>query len=572
MRRFYAFHGHWHAKRQGKTMNEIRSAFKHPMKKAVIYARFSTDLQNERSIEDQITLCRDYTSREEMNVVEVYEDRARSGGSVMGRGGLLRLLDQARERSFDVVVVEALDRLSRDMEDLAGIHKRLSFLGIEIRAVHEGVVNTVLVGLRGLVGQLYREDNAHKVRRGLAGRVGQGLNAGGRAYGYAPVAGEKGKRTIVEVEAEIVRRIFDEYVAGRTPREIAHDLNNECILPPRGRSWNASTINGNMQRGTGIIQNELYAGRLVWNKVRMVKDPDTGKRLSRPNPKNDWQTVDMPGLRIVSQELFDTAQSRKRACGQKHPNQQRRPRHMLSGLLRCGACGAGMSTNGKDNSGRIRIRCSAATESGSCHDAKTFYLKTVESAVLAGLENEMRHPQVIAEYVRTYHEERKRLSAKANAKRAHLELRFGELNREIDRLVDAIAKGHGDPAVLGPRSSALNEERKQVALELSVEPAVNDTISLHPAVLARYKEQLVELQDALSKGINAGDSEAAEAIRGLVETVTVFRDPSRPGGVMIEIVGRLNALLGEQAYPNTVRGVWGKMVAGEGLEPPTPGL
>ena len=553
-------------------MNEIRSAFKHPMKKAVIYARFSTDLQNERSIEDQITLCRDYTSREEMNVVEVYEDRARSGGSVMGRGGLLRLLDQARERSFDVVVVEALDRLSRDMEDLAGIHKRLSFLGIEIRAVHEGVVNTVLVGLRGLVGQLYREDNAHKVRRGLAGRIGQGLNAGGRAYGYAPVAGEKGKRTIVEVEAEIVRRIFDEYVAGRTPREIAHDLNNECILPPRGRSWNASTINGNMQRGTGIIQNELYAGRLVWNKVRMVKDPDTGKRLSRPNPKNDWQTVDMPGLRIVSQELFDTAQSRKRACGQKHPNQQRRPRHMLSGLLRCGACGAGMSTNGKDNSGRIRIRCSAATESGSCHDAKTFYLKTVESAVLAGLENEMRHPQVIAEYVRTYHEERKRLSAKANAKRAHLELRFGELNREIDRLVDAIAKGHGEPAVLGPRSSALNEERKQVALELSVEPAVNDTISLHPAVLARYKEQLVELQDALSKGINAGDSEAAEAIRGLVETVTVFRDPSRPGGVMIEIVGRLNALLGEQAYPNKVRGVWGKMVAGEGLEPPTPGL
>jgi site-specific DNA recombinase len=572
MRRFYAFHGHWHAKRQGKTMNEIRSAFKHPMKKAVIYARFSTDLQNERSIEDQITLCRDYTSREEMNVVEVYEDRARSGGSVMGRGGLLRLLDQARERSFDVVVVEALDRLSRDMEDLAGIHKRLSFLGIEIRAVHEGVVNTVLVGLRGLVGQLYREDNAHKVRRGLAGRIGQGLNAGGRAYGYAPVAGEKGKRTIVEVEAEIVRRIFDEYVAGRTPREIAHDLNNECILPPRGRSWNASTINGNMQRGTGIIQNELYAGRLVWNKVRMVKDPDTGKRLSRPNPKNDWQTVDMPGLRIVSQELFDTAQSRKRACGQKHPNQQRRPRHMLSGLLRCGACGAGMSTNGKDNSGRIRIRCSAATESGSCHDAKTFYLKTVESAVLAGLENEMRHPQVIAEYVRTYHEERKRLSAKANAKRAHLELRFGELNREIERLVDAIAKGHGDPAVLGPRSSALNEERKQVALELSVEPAVNDTISLHPAVLARYKEQLVELQDALSKGINAGDSDATEAIRGLVETVTVFRDTSRPGGVMIEIVGRLNALLGEQAYPNKVRGVWGKMVAGEGLEPPTPGL
>jgi hypothetical protein len=148
---------------------------------------------------------------------------------------------------------------------------------------------------------------------------------------------------------------------------------------------------------------------------------------------------------------------------------------------------------------------------------------------LAGLENEMRHPLVIAEYVRTYHEERKRLSAKANAKRAHLELRLGELNREIDRLVDAIAKGHGNPAVLGPRSSVLNEERKQVTMELNLEPASNDAISLHPAVLARYQEQLVELQDALSKGINAGDSDGTEAIRGLVETVTVFRDPSRRG-------------------------------------------
>jgi len=139
-------------------MNEIRSASEPRMKKALIYARFSTDLQNERSIEDQITLCRDYASRANIDVIDVYEDRARSGGSIMGRDGLLRLMDRAKDGSFDIVVVEALDRLSRDMEDLAGIHKRLSFLGIEIRAVHEGVVNTVLVGLRGLVGQLYRED------------------------------------------------------------------------------------------------------------------------------------------------------------------------------------------------------------------------------------------------------------------------------------------------------------------------------------------------------------------------------------------------------------------------------
>jgi site-specific DNA recombinase len=339
-------------------------------KRATIYTRFSTDLQNERSIEDQLSLCQSYAEREGLTVVSTYEDRARSGGSVMGREGLLRMLDQARERSFDVVIVEALDRLSRDMEDLAGIHKRLSFLGIEIRAVHEGVVNTVLVGLRGLVGQLYHEDNALKVRRGQAGRVKQGLAGSGLTYGYAAVSGKSGERVIVEAEAQVIRRIFQEYVDGRTPREIAHDLNKERVSPPRGRAWNASTINGNLERGTGILQNELYVGRLVWNKVRMVKRSRLGKALVTTKSEGDWHVAEVPHLAVVSPALFTAARQRKEEHSRTHPSHQRRPRRMLSGLLRCGSYGSGMATNGRDKSGRVRIRCSAATESGTCPDAK----------------------------------------------------------------------------------------------------------------------------------------------------------------------------------------------------------
>ena len=531
-------------------------------KRAAIYAQFSTDLQNERSIEDQLSLCQSCAHREGLHVVSTYEDRARSGGSVMGRDGLLRMLDQAREKSFDVVIVEALDRLSRDMEDLAGIHKRLSFLGIEIRAVHEGVVNTVLVGLRGLVGQLYREDNAHKVRRGQAGRVTQGLAGGGLTYGYAPVPGKSGERVIVSGEAEVVRRVFQEYVDGRTPREIAHQLNKDRVPPPRGRAWNASTINGTRDRCAGILRNELYVGRLVWNKVRMVKDPDTGRRLSRPNPKSDWRVAEVPHLAIVDNDLFEAAQKRRQERTHTHPSLQRRPRRMLSGLLRCGACGSGMSTNGEDKSGRVRIRCSAAKESGICPDGKTFYLDAVEKAVLGGLRAEMHTPKVIAEYVRTYLEERKRLAAKSNAKRQRLEQQLGQLNREIDRLVDAIAKGHGDPAVLGPRSTALDVDRKRILEELQNAPPAPKAVALHPAILKRYEEQLQQLEKALGRGVSAGDAEAAEAIRDLVETVTVSRDPARLGGVAVEIAGRLNALLGQGAYPNRVKGVWGKVVAG----------
>lgn len=95
---------------------------------------------------------------------------------------------------------------------------------------------------------LYREDSAHKVRGGLAGRVGQSLSAGGRPMDVLP-----------------------EYIAGRTPREIAHELNNESILPPRERRWNASTINGNMQRDTGIIQ--AVADGVPSDELRLCQIP-----------------------------------------------------------------------------------------------------------------------------------------------------------------------------------------------------------------------------------------------------------------------------------------------------------
>lgn len=138
------------------------SALVFEMKPAAIYARFSTELQNEKSTEDQIALCRGYAVRHQLDVVATFEDKARSGASVFGRNGLMQLMDAARQHRFTVVIVEALDRLSRDMEDLAGIHKRLSFQGIEIQAVHDGTADSILIGIRGLVGQMQREDGAKK--------------------------------------------------------------------------------------------------------------------------------------------------------------------------------------------------------------------------------------------------------------------------------------------------------------------------------------------------------------------------------------------------------------------------
>lgn len=449
------------------------------------------------------------------------------------------------------------------MEDLASLHERLSFLGLEIRAVHEGVASTEPVGLRGLVGQLYREDNVLKIRRGMSGRAKDGRSPGGLAYGYEAVPGATGARRIVEAEAEGVRRIFAEYLAGKSPRAIAHGLNADRIPAPRGARWNASTINSNAIGGNGILQNPLYAGRQVWNRVRMVKDPNIGRRVSRLNPAAEWVVTGVPDLAMVSPEVFEAAGKRKAAHAIAAPWDRRRPRHLLSGLPRSGAGGAGMSTNCKDRSVciRIRIHCSAHSESGSCPNPQTFYPDRIEAAVLSGLKAELRHPDVMAEYVRTYHDERRRLAADAIKGRGRIERRLAEIERALKRLVDAICDGSAVIQQLEPQFPALDKEQSELRAKLAEVPEPPEVIGLHPATLKRYEGQLAQLQTALAKGIRAGDTEAAQAMRELIDTVTVSRDPSRKGGVEVEIAGRLTHLLGPKAFPQGVRAVWGAMVA-----------
>lgn len=192
------------------------------MRRAALYARYSSDLQNAASIDDQLALCRSYCRREDFTIVGEFADRAISGASMNCRAGLADLMRAAQAAAIDVVVVESLDRLSRSMKDLAGIHEELSgFLGIDIIAVHEGRANTIQIGVRGLVGALYLSDLAQKTRRGLAGKLRLGMRAGGVPYSHRPIAGKPGEHAVFEAEASVVRCIFTAYADGKTPRAIA---------------------------------------------------------------------------------------------------------------------------------------------------------------------------------------------------------------------------------------------------------------------------------------------------------------------------------------------------------------
>ncbi len=534
------------------------------MKRAAIYARFSTELQSERSTEDQIALCRTYAARHQLSVVATFEDKARSGASVFGRDGLMQLMDAARLHTFDVVVVEALDRLSRDMEDLAGIHKRLSFQGIQIQAVHDGTADSILIGIRGLVGQMQREDGAKKVRRGMAGVIRDGRHAGGRAYGYRAVAGKPGELEIVEQEAAVVRRIFAAYADGRTPRDIARDLNREEIRPPRGPRWNASTINGNAQRGNGLIFNELYAGRIVWNKVRMVKDPDTGKRLSRPNPPDEWQRIEAPHLRIVEQSIWEQAHLLKSQKSRLASHVKRRTPHLLSGLLRCGCCGSGLSVHDRDKTGKTRVRCSAVRESGSCSNRRILYLRDVENLVLSGMAEELKDPRLIETYVRNYNRERERLAGDAAATRTRLEAKRDRIEGERQRNIDLVVRYVISEDDARQRIAELKEERERVEAELAALEEAPVPVALHPATLDRYVATVDALAETLADHAIAEDDRGTliDDFRALVHSVTIYPKGPREG-FEIEVKGKLAALLGKGVFPDGSYNSGSRVVAGE---------
>src|SRR5262245_52663281 len=116
--------------------------------RATIYARYSSDLQREASIDDQVALCKERIRRDGWRLMSTYTDRALSGASHL-RPGYQKLLEDARKRAFDVVVAEALDRISRDQEHVAAFYKHLTFAGIRIVTLAEGEINELHVGLKG---------------------------------------------------------------------------------------------------------------------------------------------------------------------------------------------------------------------------------------------------------------------------------------------------------------------------------------------------------------------------------------------------------------------------------------
>ena len=552
--------------------------------RCAIYACYSSDNQREASIDDQVRVCRALAEREGWTVSEVYADHGISGATA-NRPRFQQMLADARAGGrFEIILAEALDRLSRDQEHVAGFHKQTSFAGIRVVTIAEGDISELHVGLKGTMSALFLKDLAQKTHRGLEGRVRAGRSAGGIAYGYDVVRhlDEHGEpvredRAINPAEVAVVRRIFSLFAEGHSPIAIARLLNAEHVPGPEGRTWRDTTIRGHALRATGILRNELYIGRLVWNRMRFLKDPFTGKRVSRMNPRAEWVVEQVPELRIVDLPLWDRAQARlgeiRAAAGADNPDrprywEQRRAQHVLTGKVFCGCCG-GVFTN----VGRDYLACSAAKRQGVCENRASIRRQKLDDLVLDALRTRLMAPALVAEFIREFTAEWNRLLGERSADRAPRERELVQVQRKLAGLIDALAEGIRVPGVQ-QKLDDLDARRTTLEAELKAPPPL--PVRMHPNLAEVYRQHVASLHDALRA--DPEGREALDIVRTLIERIEVH--PAPDGGMEIEVVGELAAMvrlgMGEPAEREAAsaggrdlfaRSV--KVVAGTGFEPVT---
>lgn len=498
------------------------------------YARYSSDQQSSASLEDQLRNCRAFCERQGWPAPAVYSDAAISGAR-NDRPGYQRLLaDSAR---FDVILVDDLSRLSRDSIETAQALRGLQFRGVNVIGVSDGVDtrakgHKVSAGLRGLMGELYLDDLRDKTHRGLAGRALSGASAGGLPFGYRVT--QTGQRAIDEAQAAVVRRIFALAVEGRSARQIAAQLNAEGVPSPRGGTWAQSAIFGDVRRGIGILANPIYIGRQVWNRSKFVKHPDTGRRVRQERPRHEWLITEHPELAIVDRATWERVHgARKRSPTGKVG---RPTKHLLSGILRCGECGAPLVVVD-----RYCYGCAHAKDRGTCSSRLRVRRRDAEHALLADAR-----AQLTDEAFKEFQRDCAKLLKQSAPDAGEAQRNLAAAERQRENILAALRAGIITPstkAELIAAEGAVDEAQRALQAAKAAQP-----VRLLPQARAVW-ERLVASLGAQARNV----PELREALRRVIgEEVRVFRNEN--GDPIAEVAGSQISMVAGAGFGPYLRG------------------
>jgi hypothetical protein len=420
----------------------------------------------------------------------------------------------------------------------------------------------------GSSANCYSKKLAERVKRGHDGIAREGLVAGSLAYGYDLVKHEPGERVINPIEAKIVVRIFTEYVNGKSPRQIADGLSLDKIPSPSGAErWNFQSIVGG-EKKRGLIHNRLYIGEYLKNRFTNIKNPETGKVITRKADGDDLITAQVPHLRIIEQNLWDAAHALRKSRGNKInavSGQSERavvPRklHLLSGLLRCGECNGQMSITASSRNGQ-RVGCSVSYNTRSCKHGKTYDLGKLTALAVDSMCSHLVDTEFLKEKARERTLEFARLEKENNGARQAAVKQFDRLNIQIAKLVRMLDEEDDMPRELLASLKAKEIERKGLEERIRLLSAERNVTTLHPNVIKAFGKNIETLHEKLKR--NSDDAECRMAFGNIIDSIIVH-PTGKAKPYDISLYARLSAVMGEfNLFPTTRSNE--EIVAAEGL-------
>ena len=512
--------------------------------RAIGYGRKSFDDPDHRtaSVADQETFALGYADRNGHEFVAWFGDNGISGAT-MERPGLQQLLAMVVARQADIVIIEDVDRLSRDQEHLQHMSKIFRVHGVVLHTVAAGVIDHLVLSVKGMIGEQQRMRIAYTTRRGLAGKAKRGGATGGKTLGYARVKAaddaSDDRLGIVDDEARLVRRIFELYADGASLKKICKILNAEGIPSPRARErgkynagiWNASTLSGSVELGEGVLNNSLYIGTRIFNRRTWIEVPNDKRGFRRQpqlNPQAEWIIRDEPDLRIIDQPLWEAVKARQSEARAERDVKfkltgnpltgAKQPSHLLSGLVMCGACGLPFLATG---AGRWRCK---GHRTDMCDNGSVTAIE-LETRALAGVREQLLTPEIIGRFAIALQQELAEATRAGYADRDRVERERDDTRARIAKLLARIEDDDDAPRSLTARLKELEAIEVRLDQMLAVVPAPQ-MIRLPANYEALYRRAIAELDTHLASQDGAV---ARKAISPLIEKIVVQPGNARGG-------------------------------------------
>lgn len=469
--------------------------------RVAIYARYSSDNQREASIDDQVRRCRAHIENAGGTVDPdlIFADHAVSGASLNRPAfeKLMGLVEQKR-RGIDVIVTEDVSRVTRSLADGMPLLAKLKYIGVPLIGVGDGIDTSARAAkvnftIKNLLADMYLDELRDKTLRGLEGRALAGYSTGGLPYGYTSTPETDAQRRVIghtiaidEAQARVVRRVFDDYLAGRSFAAIATAFNAEGVPPPRAhtahrrKGWVASTVRS-------ILHNRSYIGAWTFKRREWQKVPGTNKRRPQPRAASEVMVMDRPHLRILDSSVWEAVQARLRAVHAhftKTPDGKPKGRaapggstpHLLSGLLVCGGCGAPMVITGGNP---VRYYgCSDHHKRGTCPIRLSVREDVAQRRILGAVRQRLASDEGIT-YVRKRVAERLgEIRRNLDAQLAERRERLARTEHRIQGLVTFIADGDRSEAVVKALHDLEAQARDEKAAMAELERRASQPVRL----------------------------------------------------------------------------------------------